>query len=316
MEKAFHAAVAAAPFGVVQRLAPGIRAVLARNPSPMTWTGSITYLVGVGEVALIDPGPEDAAHHRAIAAALEPDERITDILVTHTHIDHSAGTATLARAHGARVHAMGPHGTGVSALMQRLAATGADLGGGEGADEAFSPDHRLNDGAVVTSRGRAADGGPQWALRAVETPGHLSTHLCFVLEGTGVVFTGDHVMGWATSMVSPPEGDMGAYMRSLERLRGVPATLYLPGHGGVVADPAARLDELIRHRRGREQQILAALADGPGDVAALSRRIYTDVDPRLMPAAERNVLAHLLDLLERGLVRADGQLSAQARFRL
>jgi hydroxyacylglutathione hydrolase len=274
----------------------------------MTFTGTRTYLVGEGEVAVIDPGPMDPAHLAAIRAALGPGERVAAILLTHTHEDHSPLARPLARLTGAPVLGFGPHGAGVSPAMAALAASGAPIGGGEGADRATVPDRCLADGETVAVAG--------WALTALWTPGHLSNHLAFALEGTGIVFSGDHVMGWATTLVSPPEGDLTAFMASLRRMQGRADRRYLPGHGAPVEDPAALVAHILAHREGREAQILAALADGPADPAALTARIYRDVDPRLHPAAARNVLAHLIDLSGRGLVRAEGGIAAAARFRL
>jgi hydroxyacylglutathione hydrolase len=298
-----------ARYGVAEQVAPGVRRVTCRNPSAMTFSGTRSYLVGRGEVALIDPGPENRDHLAAIAAALEPGERITHILVTHSHVDHSPGARAVAEATGAPVHAFGGHGAGLSETMRRLKADGVALGGGEGGDGAFQPDHEMTEGETIGARG--------WALTALHTPGHLSNHICLVLEGTGVLFSGDTVMGWATTLVSPPEGDMAAFMASLRRLAGRNQDrLYLPGHGHPVADPAAMLAFQIAHREARIDQILAALATGSADAGALARAIYTDVDPVLLPAARRNVLATLIGLLDEGRVSVRGSLSAAAVFEL
>lgn len=287
--------------GGVEDVAPGVRAVTAGNGGPMTFTGTRSYIVGQGEVALIDPGPADRAHHAAILGALGPGERIAAVFVTHSHADHSP----LAAAFGAPVHAFGPHGAG---LRPGLAALGPALGGGEGADAAFAPDRILQDDSTVEGAG--------WALTALHTPGHLSNHLSFVLEGTGIVFTGDHVMGWATTLISPPDGDLTAFMASLRRMAMRDDHRYLPGHGAPVEDPRAVLTHILAHRAGREAQIRAALADGPATPAALTARIYAGLDPRLHGAAARNVLAHLIDLCERGIVSAPGGIAADARFAL
>ncbi len=296
-------------YGIAETVAPGIRRVTCRNPSRMTFTGTRTYLVGEGDVALIDPGPADRNHLAAIAAALAPGERIAHILVTHTHGDHSPGARAVAEATGAPIHGFGPHGAGLSATMRRLKRDGVDLGGGEGADAGFRPDHTMAEGDTV--------GGAGWALTALHTPGHLSNHISLVLEGTGVVFTGDTVMGWATTLVSPPEGDMAAFMATLRRLqlRGSDR-IYLPGHGHPVTDPAAMLAWQIAHREERVGQILAALVAGPADAGDLARRIYLELDPSLLPAARRNVLATLIGLADEGRVRPHGQLSATAMYEL
>jgi hydroxyacylglutathione hydrolase len=294
--------------GVPEEVAPGVRRIVANNPSPMTFTGTASYLVGDWDVAVIDPGPRDPAHQAALRAAVPRGARVTAILVTHSHLDHSPGAAALAEWSGAPVYAFGAHGAGMSDRMRALQEAGLDLGGGEGADRAFHCDRALKDGDTVEGEG--------WRLTALHTPGHLSNHLCFALYGPGVVFTGDHVMGWATAMVSPPEGDMAAFVASLRKLQGRGDTLYLPGHGPPITNPERMLGWQIAHRAEREAQILAALEDGPADAAALVRRLYADVDTALWPAARRNVLAHLLALVERGQVVGLSVLSAEARFSL
>lgn len=290
--------------GVAQRLAPGLRVVLAPNPSAMTLHGTNSYLVGEGDVAVIDPGPDDPRHLAALLDALRPGERISHILVTHAHLDHSPLARRLAGRTGAPVMAFGPATAGRSAVMARLAAERM-LEGGEGVDRGFAPAVALADGDVVEGAG--------WRLRALHTPGHFGNHLSFVWGDA--VFAGDHVMGWASSLVSPPDGDMGAYMASLGRLSALGARRLYPGHGDPVADPAARIAELAAHRRDREAAILAALAVAPNDAASLARAIYTDTPAALMPAATRNVLAHLIDLAERRQVVTDGPLHTRSRFR-
>ncbi|MFQ5565286.1 MAG: MBL fold metallo-hydrolase [Paracoccaceae bacterium] len=296
-------------YGVAETVAPGVRRVTCRNPSAMTFTGTRSYLVGEGDLALIDPGPDDREHLAAIAAALGPGQRIAHILVTHSHVDHSSGARAVAAATGAPVHAFGPHGAGLSETMRRLEADGVALDGGEGGDRGFRPDHAMADGETVAARG--------WALTALHTPGHLSNHVCLALEGTGILFTGDTVMGWATTLVSPPEGDMAAFMATLHRLAGrAQDRLYLPGHGHAVTDPAAMIGFQIAHREARMAQILTGLAAGAADAGQLARAIYTDVDPALLPAARRNVLATLIGLVDEGRVAVRGRLSARAVFEL
>ncbi|MEM8752613.1 MAG: MBL fold metallo-hydrolase [Pseudomonadota bacterium] len=297
-----------AVYGRPVTLSPQVRRLTVRNPSPMTFTGTQTYIVGRGDVAVIDPGPADPAHHRAIMEALEPGERIAAILATHTHVDHSPGAAPLAEATGAPTYAFGPHGAGVGPAMKALEATGAALGGGEGADLAFAPDERMRDGETLEVGGAR--------LTALHTPGHLSNHLAFALDD-GAVFTGDLVMGWATTMVSPPDGDMAGFMASLRRMGARGDRVYYPGHGHPVEDPAAMVAHQIAHRKGREAEITAALADlGEATPATLTARIYADVDRRLHGAAARNVLAHLIGLVDEGRAEADGAPSPAARFRL
>jgi len=299
-------------YGVAEKVASGVRRVTCRNPSAMTFTGTRSYLVGQGDLALIDPGPDDRKHLAAISGALAPGERIAHIFVTHSHIDHSPGARAVADATGAPIHAFGPHGSGLSETMHRLKADGAVLGGGEGGDTGFQPDHAMSDGETVEF------GAGGWALTALHTPGHLSNHICLVLEGAGILFSGDTVMGWATTLVSPPEGDMAAFMGSLHRLarRGAEDQLYLPGHGHPILDPAAMLAFQIDHRGARMTQILAALATNAADARELARTIYTDIDPALLPAAQRNVLATLIGMLDQGRVAVRGRLSAEAVFEL
>ncbi len=291
--------------GDVLLLEPGLRRILAPNPGPMTHWGTNTYLLGEGQVAVIDPGPNLPAHLAAIKGALGHGERISHILVTHAHLDHSALARPLAQATGAPIFAFGDALAGRSDLMRRLAREGLALGG-EGVDTGFAPDIRLADGETVQDDG--------WALRAIHTPGHFGNHLCLAWEDR--IFTGDHVMGWASSMIAPPDGDMRDYMAGLARLQTEPARVLHPGHGAPILDPAARLAALVAHRRGREAAVLAALEPGGSDATALARRLYTDVAPALLPAAARSTLAHLLDLSTRGIVAAKGPIGLDAVFAL
>lgn len=290
------------PAGQCDTLEEDIRRVLAPNPSPMTYRGTNTYLLGRGAVAVIDPGPDDPAHIAALQAALAPGEQITHILLTHSHRDHSLGVPLLQQATGAPSYAFGDSRAG---LRPALAAMG-DLGGGEGVDTGFAPDHCLTDGAEVMVGALP--------VRALWTPGHMGNHLCFVSGAR--VFSGDHVMGWATSMVSPPDGSVTDFMRSLERLQAQRAQVLYPAHGAPVTDPAARITHLLHHRRTREAQILQALQGGAATPAALAAQIYTDVAPLLLPAATRNVLAHLLDLTERNLTTCTGAPGLNSTYRL
>lgn len=299
------------PYGIAEPVAPGIRRLLCNNPSPFTYLGTNTYLVGDGGgIAVIDPGPDAPGHRDAIMAALRPGEHISHIVVTHAHGDHTPLAGPLSVDTGAPVLAYGPATRGQSEIMRDLSA-GAALGGGEGIDASFAPDQQLEDGEEIVGDG--------WKLLALWTPGHLCNHLSFDCDtgsGYGTVFTGDHVMGWSTSIVSPPDGDLTQFMESCDKLRSRPASLYLPGHGAEVTDPHARLDWLIAHRRGRETSILDALADGPNDAASLAARVYTDTPPELLPAATRNVLAHLIDLTVNSKVAPVGDLSIDGVFRL
>lgn len=281
-------------------LAPGIRRVLAPNPSPMTFWGTNSYIIGSGTVAILDPGPDSPAHLQALLRALRPGEQVGAILLTHSHLDHSPLARPLAAETGAPIYAYGDSFAGKDPEIAALSG----LGGGEGVDQDFQPDHCLADDARL----RVGDVD----LTALWTPGHMGNHLCYALGD--VVFSGDHVMGWATSMVSPPDGDLGAFMRSLRGLAARTDRVFYPGHGAPVTDPGARVAELIAHRQMREGQILAALAQAPGTAADLASRIYTDVAPALLPAAARNVLAHLIELDRTNRARRDGPLTQQAVF--
>ncbi|WP_371224087.1 MBL fold metallo-hydrolase [Roseovarius sp. 2305UL8-3] len=293
------------PVGVAETLGPGLRRILAPNPSPMTYRGTNTYLLGDSDLAVIDPGPDDPAHLAAILGVVKPGQRITHILVTHSHLDHSPLAPVLASRTGAPVLAYGNASAGRSAVMQDLAAAGLARGG-EGVDQAFQPDIVLVDKEIIE-----ADG---WRLTAHWTPGHFGNHMSF--EWGDVVFTGDIVMGWASSLVSPPDGDLTDFMASCRKLQTLSARTFHSGHGAPITDPAARLDWLITHRLTREASILGTLANEPGTVSELTQAIYTDTPPALMHAAGRNVLAHLIDLHGRALVHPNGPLSETAQFHL
>jgi glyoxylase-like metal-dependent hydrolase (beta-lactamase superfamily II) len=297
-ERAHHPSI-----GRPEPLAPGLVAVTAPNAGPMTFTGTRSHLLGTREIAVIDPGPDDPAHLDALVAALPAGGRVTAILVTHAHRDHSAG----ARALQARVDApvLGFGARPQSAIMERLAAAGG-LGGGEGIDEGFAPDRRLADGETIAGTG--------WMLEALHTPGHLGDHLCFAWAEGAALFSGDLVMGWSTTLISPPDGELSAFLASLARLASRSERIYYPGHGGPVRDPQAMLAWQRAHRAEREAQILAALATGPATVVDLVASVYPGLAQVLRPAAARNVLAHLVDLVERGRVGHDGPLGPAAHF--
>lgn len=284
-------------------LSPDIRRIRAQNPSALTGTGTNTYILGRGVVVVIDPGPEMPDHLKAILAALEPDETVAAILVTHCHLDHSGLAPALATATGAPTYGFGPAHSGRSTLMQQLAATGLPTGG-EGFDPGFVPNHRVADGAIL--RFGALE------IAAIHTPGHTGCHLSFAHHGS--LFSGDHVMGWSTSLISPPDGDMAAYMDSLTRLSQHRWTAAYPGHGDVISDPGTRMRDLMRHRQQREQNLLTALGTLPRSIPDLTRQLYADTPPALWPAAMRNLLAHLIKLWQEGQVAATPGPGADAVY--
>ncbi|WP_209427313.1 MBL fold metallo-hydrolase [Pararhodobacter sp. SW119] len=285
-------------------LAEDLRLLLAPNGSPMTHWGTNTWILGKDAVTVIDPGPADPRHIAALLAALAPAEAVAQILVTHAHLDHSPGARLLAAATGAPVLAMGDARAGRSERMKMLASQ--EIGGGEGVDSDFVPDRRLQHEETLEVAGRP--------LRALHTPGHFGNHMCF-LWGEAL-FSGDHVMGWAPSLVSPPDGDLTDFMQSLRNLRNYGQVSLFPGHGAPVANGQTRISELYAHRKSRESAIRAAIAAGADSVKAIAQRVYVDIDPLLLPAAERNVLAHLIDLEARGLAAVEGALGLKARISL
>jgi len=284
-------------YGVLQPVAPGVRRIVARNPGPFSYTGTGTYVIGTGEVAVIDPGPDRPEHIEALLAGLAG-ERVTHQFITHTHIDHSPAARALAAASGAPTHGFGPHHGGIRPPDYQPVE--------EGGDWDLTPDVALRDGDVVAGAG--------WALRAVHTPGHTSNHLCFALEGEGILFTGDHVMGWSTSIITPPDGDMAAYMASLDKLLARADRLYLPTHGPAITDPAPFVRAFIAHRHAREAQITRCLEDGIGDIAAMVTHIYHDVPEALHSAAAHSVFAHLVHMVETGRARCAGPATLTARY--
>ena len=272
---------------LIQPIGPLVRRILAPNPSPFTYTGTQTYVVGEGEVAVIDPGPNVEEHVAAIVQALAG-ERVTAILATHTHHDHSPAGRPLKALTGAPI-------IGCAPLALNDDGPRADAG----FDGDHVPDRILMDGESLS--------GPGWTLTAVATPGHTSNHLCYALEQAGGLFTGDHVMGWSTTVIAPPDGDMAAYMASLEKLMGLGDKVYYPAHGEPIEQPQRLVRGLIGHRKQREGQILRLLGEGPQLIPDMVARMYVGVDQRLHVAAGRSVLAHLYELRDRGRVRDDGE---------
>jgi glyoxylase-like metal-dependent hydrolase (beta-lactamase superfamily II) len=289
------------PPGRVEEVIPGVRRLLCNNPGPFTFKGTVSYIVGRGQVAVIDPGPHNEAHIAALLEAVKG-ETVTHILVTHTHRDHSPAAAAIKAATGAKTYAEGPHR---AARALNLGETPPLESSG---DRDFRPDVALRDGETVTGAG--------WGLEAVTTPGHTPNHMAFALQGTPVMFSGDHVMAWSTPVVAPPDGSMTDYMASLEKLGRRGETLYFPGHGGAVRDAPRFVQQYIAHRRAREASILKRLAVGATDIPTLVQSIYIGLDPRLTRAAGLSVLAHLEDLTARGLVASDGAPAPGGRYRL
>ena len=283
------AAMEERPTGRIERAAPLIRRLLAPNPSPFTFTGTQTFIVGEEEVAVIDPGPDDAGHVEALLRGLAG-ERVAAILCTHTHRDHSPASRALQAATGAPIVGCAP-----------LAIDGGGIQLDESFDADYRPDRVLADGGTLS--------GPGWTLEAVATPGHTSNHLAFHLPETNALFTADHVMGWSTTVVSPPDGDMTDYMASLEKLIARDDRVYYPGHGDEISDRPQRLARgQLGHRKQREGQILRALNGGAErSIPEMVAEMYKGLDPRLAPAAGRSVLAHLIDLDRRGLAAGEGE---------
>lgn len=286
-------------YGEAVEVAPGVQRITAPNAGPLTFHGTNSYIVGDRSVAVIDPGPDNEAHFSALMRALEG-RTVTDIAVSHTHRDHSPLARRLAEATGARIHAEGPH------RPARPLYVGEVNPLSESSDSEFRPDRRLSDGDAIVGDG--------WTLTAVHTPGHTANHTAFALEGTGILFSADHVMAWATTIVAPPDGAMSDYMASLDRLLERDDRLLLPGHGGPVLRPAAFIRALKAHRRMRERAILERVRSGDRSIAEMVRVIYRDTDPRLHGAAALSVLAHIEDLVERGALVTDGPPSLESMY--
>ncbi len=275
-------------YGVSEQVSPLIRRVVARNPSPFTFHGTATYIVGHGKVAVIDPGPDLPEHVEALIRAVQGEE-VTHLLITHTHLDHSPAAQHLKRVTNASTHGFGPHGSG------RL---GEIKGVEEGADHDFIPDIVVRDSAMIAGQG--------WTFEAVHTPGHTSNHVCYALLEEKALFSGDHVMGWSTSVISPPDGDMRAYIDSLRRLLTRGDEIYWPTHGPPITAPKPLVKAFIAHRDERERQILACLQRGRNAIPEMVAAMYADVPGGLHRAAARSVLAHLVHLVDSGRVRCEG----------
>lgn len=290
-----------APAGRVDQVSPLVRRIVAPNPSAFTFTGTCTYIIGRGEVAILDPGPDNADHIAAVLAAVSG-ESVSHVVVTHTHRDHSPAAAAIVAATGARTVGAGPHRAARPLYIGESNPLDAS------SDTAFNPDLRMADGDVLSGAG--------WSLAAIETPGHCANHLAFALKEDELLFSGDHVMAWATSIVAPPDGAMGDYIRSLEVLGARDERIYLPGHGGPVTDAPAFVRDYLDHRIAREVAILRALDRESETIPDLVRGIYIGLDPRLVNAASLTVLAHLEHLVASGRVVTDGDPSITGRYRL
>jgi glyoxylase-like metal-dependent hydrolase (beta-lactamase superfamily II) len=287
--------------GVPEEVLPGVRRVLCGNPSPFTFKGTLTYIVGRGKVAIVDPGPDDPKHIKAVLDAVRG-ETVTHIFVTHTHRDHSPGVSAIKQATGAIVLAEGPHRAARSLHVGEAPRLDASN------DTEFRPDRALADGEGVSGEG--------WTIEAIATPGHTANHMAFALRGQNLLFSGDHVMGWSTSIVAPPDGAMSDYMASLDKLTGRAEEIYLPGHGDAIHSAPKFVQHYIRHRQGREASIVHRLGKGAADIPTIVRAVYIGLDPRLVKAAGLSVLAHLEDMVTRGIAATDGSPSITGTYRL
>jgi glyoxylase-like metal-dependent hydrolase (beta-lactamase superfamily II) len=284
-----------APYETLERVSPRIRRLLARNASPFTFKGTGVYVVGDRNVAVIDPGPDDAEHVAALKRALDG-LTVTHILITHTHADHSPAARALKEWTGAKTWGYGPH-----------KGTRGDTPVEEGGDFDFTPDVTVRDGDVIA--------GDDFIFECVFTPGHISNHMCYALKEEKALFSGDHVMGWATSVVIPPDGDMADYMASLRKLLARDDADYWPTHGGPIRNPKPYVEALIAHRLEREAQVLECLRNGMTRIPDMVPVMYADTDKRLYPAAAMSVLAHLIQLVREGRAKSDGEPTLSANYR-
>ena len=290
-------------YGRVDRVSPLVRRLIANNPSPFTFKGTATYIVGGDSVAVIDPGPDDDDHFAALATALDG-LTVSHILVTHTHRDHSPLAARLKALTGAQTYAYGPHGSGKGRSAVPAGDVRLDMGG----DRDFVPDVEVRHGDVIEGDG--------WTFESVFTPGHTSNHMSFALKEEPSLFAGDHVMAWSTSVIAPPDGNMADYMASLRMLLERSEDTYWPTHGPMIKDARAFVDKFIAHRNARENAVIARLKQGAATIDAMVPEIYNGVDPGLFPAAALSMLAHVEHLVEKGVVETDGPITMQSQYRL
>jgi glyoxylase-like metal-dependent hydrolase (beta-lactamase superfamily II) len=287
--------------GECVRVSPLVRRIVAGNAGPVTFTGTCSYIVGKGKVAIIDPGPDDPEHVEALLRAVR-NETVTHILVTHTHKDHSPAARAVKEATGALVVGCSPHRRARPLFEGEVNLLETS------SDKDYAPDRELAEGDRIE--------GPGWRLAALATPGHMANHLAFVLPEERALFSGDHVMAWSTTVVAPPDGSMGEFMASLDKLKGREEAIYWPGHGGPVQDPRRFVRALIHHRRQREASILNRLAAGDRTIPAIVAAIYQGLKPALVVAAGLSVFAHLEDLVAKGQVATEGLPSLDSEYRL
>ncbi|HLM39390.1 MAG TPA: MBL fold metallo-hydrolase [Microvirga sp.] len=287
--------------GECVRVSPLVRRIIANNPGPITFTGTCSYIVGTGKVAIIDPGPSLPGHVEALLGEVR-NETVTHVFVTHTHRDHSPAAAAIRAATGAAIVGCGPH------RPARALFTGEVNPLEASSDKDYAPDRELGDGDAVEGDG--------WTLAALATPGHMANHLAFSLVEEKALFSGDHVMAWSTTVVAPPDGSMSEFMASLDKLRGRDETVYWPGHGGPVTEPQRFVRALVHHRRQREASILNRLAAGDSTIPEIVAAIYQGLNPALVGAAGLSVFAHLEDLVARGQAATDGVPALDGRYRL
>ena len=289
--------------GKVERLEDDLVVITADNASPMTFTGTRSYILGTDNLIVIDPGPNDTNHFNAIMEYIGG-RKLTDIILTHSHVDHSPLSRQLKNKTGASIIGFGSADEARTSFMKRLSSS-LDLGGEEGIDKDLILDEKVHDKQLLERN--------NYSIEVVHTPGHLSNHICLSLKEKKVLFSGDHVMGWATTLISPPDGDLGSFMRSLEKLSKRDEQIYYPGHGKPLRDPRKMVLAQIAHRRDREKQILSSIAKISRTPAEIVDNVYIELNPMLKPAAVRNVLAHLIDLYEQGKITVD-RFSISAKF--
>lgn len=289
--------------GKVEKLEDDLVVITADNASPMTFTGTRSYILGTDNLIVIDPGPNDTNHFNAIMEYIGG-RKLTDIILTHSHVDHSPLSRQLKNKTGASIIGFGSADEARTSFMKRLSSS-LDLGGEEGIDKDLILDEKVHDKQLLERN--------NYSIEVVHTPGHLSNHICLSLKEKNVLFSGDHVMGWATTLISPPDGDLGSFMRSLEKLSKRDEQIYYPGHGKPLRDPRKMVLAQIAHRRDREKQILSSIAKISRTPAEIVDNVYIELNPMLKPAAVRNVLAHLIDLYEQGKITVD-KFSISAKF--